>query len=255
MGRRQDRETAIRSLHGLIYSANSPLDNGADLGRSLGHRFMFLKLFSSRLRPFFQARKPSKEETKMHRIGLRASLLALAAAAAIAAATACRDRERAIPSHHHHLLADDERPGDGDVEEPRQPVRGLASRHQDRHGHRAVRSALPEVHDRSPGGPGSRRHARRHRAGRAGLGGPGPAHRPDADDLRSRQGGLRPGGLQGRAVQREGLRGAADRRRARALLQQGAVQGEGPHDPAEDARAARDVLPEVRQQQGHRAPR
>jgi arabinogalactan oligomer/maltooligosaccharide transport system substrate-binding protein len=47
---------------------------------------MFLKLFSSGLRSFF-LRKPSKEETNMHRIGLRASLLALGAAAAIAAAT------------------------------------------------------------------------------------------------------------------------------------------------------------------------
>jgi arabinogalactan oligomer/maltooligosaccharide transport system substrate-binding protein len=48
---------------------------------------MILKPFSRRLRPFSQARKPSKEETKMHRLGLRASLLALGAAAAIAAAT------------------------------------------------------------------------------------------------------------------------------------------------------------------------
>src|ERR1041385_8371528 len=47
---------------------------------------MPLKYFSSRLRPS-RGRTPSKEDIRMHRPGLRASLLALAAVAVIAAAT------------------------------------------------------------------------------------------------------------------------------------------------------------------------
>ena len=61
--------------------------------------------------------------------------------------------------------------------------------------------------------------------------------------------------FKGAAVQREGVRGPADRRRARSLLQQGPAQGEGAHQAAGDDGPAGAVLPEARQRQGHRAPR
>ena len=219
------------------------------------HCFMNSETFFKTPRPI-RARWPSKEETRMHRFGLRAPLLALAAASRDLRGHARRHGEREIASHHHHLLADDERPGDRDAEEPRQPVRGVAPRHQDRHGDRAVRSARPEVHDRRAGGPGARRHARRHRPRRAGLGGPGPAHRPDLDDLgeptrptSSRRHSRAPS-TTGRSTR---VPQTVD---ALALFYNKALfKAKGLTTPPTTLAQLAAVLPEVRRRQGHRPPR
>ena len=142
-----------------------------------------------------QARRPSRRRPPNASLRPRASLLALASQPRHRRA---RSGQRRLPERRPRsrltfwqTMNDQET---RDAKDPRRPVRGVAPRHQDRHGHRAVRSARPEVHDRRAGGPGARHHAGRHRPRRPGLGGAGPAHRPDVDGLGRRQGRLRPGG-------------------------------------------------------------